>query len=50
MIRCYKEEVMETAEILIDYETMRNISEALADINNKNKSISFECLKKELNF
>lgn len=42
-----KESLIETIEVLSDPETMRNIAEALLDVNNKSKWVSFEQIKKE---
>lgn len=42
-----KEDLIETIEVLSDPQTMKNISEALSEINNKEKWVSFEHIKKE---
>ena len=42
-----KESLIETIEVLSDPETMKNLTEALNDIGNKNKWVSFEQIKKE---
>ena len=42
-----KESLIETIEVLSDPETMKNLAEALSDIGDKNKWISFEQIKKE---
>mgnify|MGYP006299808199 CR=1 FL=1 len=42
-----KEDLSETIEVLSDPETMRDLAEALEDINNSNKWASWEEIKKE---
>jgi len=42
-----KESLSETVEVLSDPETMRDLAEALEDINNSNKWVSWDDMKKE---
>ena len=42
-----KESLSETVEVLSDPETMRDLAESLEDINNSNKWVSWDDMKKE---
>jgi len=44
-----KESLIETLEVLSDPETMRNIADALDNINNVSHWVSWEDVKKEMN-
>jgi len=43
-----KESLIETIDVLSDPETMRNIAEAMEEINKENYGASWEDIKKEL--
>ena len=42
-----KESLSETVEVLSDPETMRDLAEAIEDVNNSNKWVSWDDMKKE---